>query len=103
MCSSDLYGELLASRPTAAALLEMINEPGFSRPDAWQVQVQAQILMKAKVLVKNGFLTDRELRAAHFEPVHDVGKAVSAALNTAGSRAALCVLPQGPQTVPYLR
>jgi lactate racemase len=101
--SHGSYGELLASRPTAAALLEMINAPGFSRPDAWQVQVQAQILMKAKVLVKNGFLTDRELRAAHFEPVHDIGEAVSAALNTAGPRAALCVLPQGPQTVPYLR
>src|SRR6516165_8631391 len=35
------YGELLASRPTAAELLQMINAPGFSRPDAWQVQVQA--------------------------------------------------------------
>jgi len=97
------YGELLASRPTAAALLEMINAPGFSRPDAWQVQMQAQILMKAKVLVKNGFLTDHEMRAAHFEPVHDVSEGVSAALNAAGPAATLCVLPQGPQTIPYLR
>lgn len=97
------YGELLASRPTAAALLEMITAPGFSCPDAWQVQVQAQILMKAKVLVKNGFLTDHEIRAAHFEPVHDLGDAVSAALSAAGPQATLCVLPQGPQTIPYLR
>jgi lactate racemase len=97
------YGELLASRPTAAALLEMINALGFSRPDAWQVQVQAQILMKSKVLVKNGFVTDDEIRAAHFEPVHDISKTVSAALNTAGPEATLCVIPQGPQTIPYLR
>ncbi len=96
------YGEVLALRPTPAALLEMINAPGFSRPDAWQVQVQAQILMKSKVLVKNGFMTDQEIRAAHFEPVHDVGEAVSAALNAAGPAATLCVLPQGPQTIPYL-
>jgi nickel-dependent lactate racemase len=96
------YGEVLALRPTPAALLEMINAPGFSRPDAWQVQVQAQILMKSKVLVKNGFMTDQEIRAAHFEPVHDVGEAVSAALNAAGPGATLCVLPQGPQTIPYL-
>jgi lactate racemase len=35
------YGEVLASRRAATELLEMINAPGFSRPDAWQVQVQA--------------------------------------------------------------
>ena len=97
------YGEVLASRRTAAELLEMINAPGFSRPDAWQVQVQAQILMKAKVVVKNGFMTDDEIRAAHFEPVHDVGEGVSAALKAARPAATLCVLPQGPQTIPYLR
>jgi nickel-dependent lactate racemase len=97
------YGELLVSRRTAAELLEMINAPRFSRPDAWQVQVQAQILMKAKVLVKNSFITDAGIRAAHFKPVHDVGEAVLAELNAAGSKATLCVLPQGPQTIPYLR
>jgi lactate racemase len=97
------YGELLASRPTAAELLQMINAPGFSRPDAWQVQVQAQILMKSKVLVKNSFMKDHEIRAAHLEPVDDIGESVSAALNATGPEATLCVLPQGPQTIPYLR
>jgi nickel-dependent lactate racemase len=97
------YGEVLASRPTAAALLEMINAPGFALADAWQVQVQAQILMKSKVLVKNGFMSDHEIRAAHFEPVADVGKGVHAAMKAAGADATLCVLPQGPQTIPYLR
>jgi len=38
------------------------------------VQVQAQILMKSKVLVKNGFMSDKEIRAAHYEPVADVSK-----------------------------
>jgi lactate racemase len=83
--------------------LEMINAPGFACADAWQVQVQARILMQSKVLVKNSFLTDHEVRAAHFEPVHDIGKSVSAALNAGGSKATLCVLPRGPQTIPYLR
>lgn len=96
------YGEVLVSRPTPAALLEMINAPGFALPDAWQVQIQAQILMKSKVLVKNGFLSDEQIRAAHFQPVHDVGGAVSTALKAAGPGATLCVLPQGPQTIPYL-
>ena len=55
----------------------MINAPGYSVADAWQVQVQAQIQMKAKVLVKNGFMSDAEIRAAHFEPVADVRRGVS--------------------------
>jgi nickel-dependent lactate racemase len=97
------YGEVLAARPTPATLLEMINAPGFSVPDAWQVQVQAQIQMRAKVLVKNGYMSDAELRAAHFEPLADVRRGVCDALESAGPAATLCVLPQGPQTIPYLR
>jgi nickel-dependent lactate racemase len=96
------YGEVLASQPDAAALLAMINAPGYSRPDQWQVQIQAQILLKSKVLVKNGFMSDHEIRAAHFEPVHDVSEGVLAEMKAAGPSATLCVLPQGPQTVPYL-
>jgi nickel-dependent lactate racemase len=96
------YGEVLASQPNAAALLEMINAPGYSRPDQWQVQIQAQILLKSKVFVKNGFMSDHEIRAAHFEPVQDVSKSVLAELTAAGPAATLCVLPQGPQTIPYL-
>src|SRR5215468_1502317 len=84
------YGQVLASRPTPAALLEMINTPGYAVPDAWQVQVQAQIQMKARVLVKNGFMSDDEIRAAHFEPVADVRRGVCDALASAGPSATLC-------------
>jgi len=65
--------------------------------------VQAQIQMKAKVLVKNSFMSDIEIRAAHLEPVGDVRRGVCDALASAGPVATLCVLPQGPQTIPYLR
>ena len=96
------YGEVLASRPDAEGLLKMINTPGYACPDQWQVQIQAQILMKSRVLVKNSFMSDHEIRAAHLEPVRDVRDAVLAALGAAGPEATLCVLPQGPQTIPYL-
>ena len=55
------------------------------------------------MLVKNGFMSDKEIRAAHYEPVSDVSKGVIAALKSAGPESTLCVLPQGPQTIPYLR
>ena len=96
------YGAVLASRPNPAALLEMINAPGYSLPDQWQVQVQAQIQIKADVLVKTTGLGPAEVRAAHFTPIDDVEAAVRTALARAGSTSTLCVLPQGPQTIPYL-
>jgi len=95
------YGEVLASRSSPEELLAMITSPGFSRPDQWQVQIQAQVQRKAAVLVKSG-LGDDQIRAAHFDPIDDVGAEVGRALAAAGPRATLCVLPQGPQTIPYL-
>ena len=100
--SHGSYGAVLASQPTPAALLAMINAPGYSAPDQWQVQVQAQIQVRADVLVKNAGLGAGEIRAAHFTPIDDVEAAVLEALNRAGPGATLCVLPQGPQTIPYL-
>ena len=71
-------------------------------PDQWQVQVQAQIQTKANVLVKTAGLGPDEIRAAHFTPIDDVSQAVRASLERAGGASTLCVLPQGPQTIPYL-
>lgn len=97
------YGTLLRERSSPAALLEMIEAPGFvGVPDAWQVQVQALIQAKAQVLVKASGLTLEALRAAHFEPVTDVAMAVRGALASAGPEASLAVLPHGPQTIPYV-
>ena len=96
------YGSVLASQPDPEALLAMINTPNYSAPDQWQVQIQAQIQLKATVLVKTSGLSDAEVRAAHFQPIDDVSDAVRAALERAGPGATLCVLPQGPQTIPYV-
>jgi lactate racemase len=100
--SHGSYGAVLASQPSPEALLAMIRAPGYAMPDQWQVQVQAQIQMKARVLVKAEGLGPDQIRAAHFTPAGDVAQAVGQALNRAGPRATLCVLPQGPQTIPYL-
>jgi len=97
------YGQVLASRSSPQELLAMICAPGYSMPDQWQVQIQAQVQMKAKVLVKNSGLAADAIRAAHFDPIDDVEQAVTCALGAAGPAATLCVLPQGPQTIPYLR
>jgi nickel-dependent lactate racemase len=100
--SHGSYGAVLASAPSPAQLLDLIASPGYSVPDQWQVQVQAQIQTKATVLVKTGGLRPEEVRAAHFTPIDDIEASVTGTLRRAGPRATLCVLPQGPQTIPYL-
>ena len=100
--SHGAYGTVLGSASTPAALLEMISSPGYAVPDQWQVQVQAQIQTKADVFVKTDGLRPEEVRAAHFMPIDDVEQTVRERLLRAGPASTLCVLPQGPQTIPYL-
>jgi nickel-dependent lactate racemase len=96
------YAELLKRRSSADELLAMVHEPGFAEPDQWQVQVQSQIQKRARVLMKTTYLSPGELRAAHFEPIEDVSFEARRSLENAGPGGRLCVLPRGPQTIPYL-
>ena len=97
------YAEILASAPNASSLLEMINRTGYSRQDQWQAQVQALVQLKARVFLKSSYLTPKQVRAAHLEPIKDVAVAVSEELEKSGPEAIVCVLPEGPQTIPYLK
>jgi nickel-dependent lactate racemase len=96
------YGEVLSSASTPEALIAMIESPGHSVPDQWQVQIQAQVQKNADVHIKTSGLTAAQVRAAHLTPIDDVSAAVRDALTRAGAAATLCVLPQGPQTIPYV-
>jgi hypothetical protein len=49
-----------------------------------------------------GHLTDAQLATAHLEQTRDISATVADALAAAGPRARLCVLPEGPQTIPYV-
>jgi lactate racemase len=106
-CSDGLpahggYKDLLRQAVDPAAFLEKLLEPDFAAHDQWQVQVQAQIQRKAQVYVKADGLSADQVRDAWFEPVEDVGECVRARLMAAGAGARLAVLPQGPQTIPYI-
>ena len=93
------YAEILASRQTPAALLDMITRPGYANHDQWQVQIQAQIQLKAHVRLKAGpNLTPAQIRRAHLTPIADIEATIAAC----GNNATICVLPEGPQTIPYL-
>jgi len=106
-CSDGLpshgeYRDILNQRDTPEELLEMICAPGHNRHDQWEVQIQAQIQQQAQVFLKSAGLSHDDVRAAHLMPIDDVESTIMEQLDHAGSGARLCVLPEGPQTIPYL-
>ena len=96
------YKRILESRDSPGELLEMIEAPGYNHHDQWQVQIQARIQQRALVYLKSSYLSGDQVRAAHLEPVDDVEATIRQALEGYGDEARVCVLPQGPQTIPYV-
>ncbi len=96
------YKDLLHQGLDPDAFLARLQEPGFSVHDQWQVQIQAQIQRKAHVFLKTDGLSDEQVRGAWLEPIRDVAQCVQSRLAAAGPHARLAVLPQGPQTIPYV-
>ncbi len=98
-----LYGQLLRQASSPQALLETICAPGFLEQDQWQAQLQAQIQLKAQVFVRTDNLTDAQIEAALLFPCRRIEDTIATLLTRYGPRATICVLPEGPQTVPYVR
>jgi nickel-dependent lactate racemase len=94
------YARLLRSKSSIEAVADHILGAGQTIPDGWQVQVQARAQARARVLLRSA-LSDADVRAAHLDPVADVGSALGDLLaRQPGAR--ICILPEGPQTIPYL-
>lgn len=96
------YGQLLAAASSPAQVLEQILTPGFLEQDQWQAQIQAQIQEGAEVYVYAGGLSDEQIRRALLLPCHDIAAAVADLRHRYGPQATICVLPEGPQTIPYV-
>ncbi len=71
-------------------------------PDQWQVQVLAEMQVTHRIGVHCAGIDDGVLRSAGLEPVADVGERVRHALADAGPEARVCVLPEGPETIPFV-
>ena len=92
------YRDILASCGSPAEVLEMIQQTEYERHDQWQAQIQAQIQMKADVYLKSSYLTEQQVTDAHLTPVGRIEDTIE----DCGPDASICVLPEGPQTIPYI-
>jgi nickel-dependent lactate racemase len=97
------YGSLLREAQSVEQLLATIRTPGFVKGDTWQAQIQALICQKAAVYVYSDGLTDQMIQAAMLRPCRNIEKTIAQLLSQYGQHARICVLPEGPQTIPYVQ
>jgi nickel-dependent lactate racemase len=97
------FGELLRQAQNIEELLRTVRAPGYSREDMWEAQLLALVREKARVYMYSDGLSDEQIRSSHLEPCRSIETTISELLGEYGPGARICVLPEGPQTIPYLR
>jgi nickel-dependent lactate racemase len=97
------YRDVLTSAGSPQELVDLIAARKHAVPDQWQVQIQARIQATSRVVMHTSFLSDDELAAAHLAQTSDIEATVAEEVQRLGPEARVCVLPEGPQTIPYLR
>jgi nickel-dependent lactate racemase len=95
------FKQLLFDHDSPRSLLDTIEAPGFSLYDQWEAQLLALIRLKARVGLLSE-LAPGDVRRAFLEPIESVGAAVARERARLGEDAAVAVLPEGPQTIPYV-
>jgi lactate racemase len=98
-----LFSQLLKEAESPQALLKTIHSPGFLKQDQWQAQILAQLLLKAKIYLRTDNLSREDVEGAMLQYSSSIEETLEKELERLGSGARLCVLPEGPQTIPYLK
>ena len=96
------YKDLLKNGTSAQSILDSILYSDKVIQDQWQVQIQAQILLKSKVYLYSDYLNDQDVLTAGFNPVHDINTTIEGIVDELGEKPYICVLPEGPQTIPFI-
>lgn len=98
------YAALLREGGSPQGVLDLLAQPGFGEQDQWQVQIQAQIQLHADVYVYSEGLTRQQIEAALLKPCTNIGETVALlAQNDNGHAPRICAMPEGPQTIAYVK
>ncbi|MDO8670667.1 MAG: nickel-dependent lactate racemase [Dehalococcoidia bacterium] len=100
------FAAMLGLRSSPREMLDLIESPGFLMFDQWEAQILAKILLKSRVHIFATGLSQQEARAAFLQPWDSVERAILTLAGQHKERSGrdprICILPQGPQTVPYV-
>lgn len=95
------YETILTSVNSVPDLMGFIKAHESDLKDTWQVFFQAMIQMKAEVYLYSD-LDPQTVQRTHLKPVEDMNQLVLKLIEKYGPGTRICVLPEGPHTIPYL-
>ncbi|MCU0914816.1 MAG: nickel-dependent lactate racemase [Planctomycetes bacterium] len=96
------YQRLLYEAAGPRELLAKVRSEAGQCQDAWQAQIHAQVCEKADVYFFSHHLSDEQIRRAFLKPCRDIAGTVAQLVQAYGRDTSICVLPEGPQTIPYV-
>ncbi len=97
------YGQLLTSAQSTGELLELVRKPDFKEQDSWQAHLHALLCEKFDVHFYSDNLSDEQIESAFMKPCRNIRKVVEQIMEEADRPVEICALPEGPQTIPYVR
>jgi nickel-dependent lactate racemase len=94
------YKSLLLGSASPRELWDRVTAPGFRKLDQWEAFLHARLCLHADIHIYADGLSDEQIRLAMLTPCHSIETTLQDLVARYGPR--LCVLPQGPMTIPYL-
>ncbi|HUT17652.1 MAG TPA: nickel-dependent lactate racemase [Anaerolineae bacterium] len=95
------YKKLLWEASSPQELWDRVTAPDFRALDQWEAFLHARLCLHAEIHIYADGLSDEQIRRAMLTPCRDIESTLQQLIARYGPR--LCVLPQGPMTIPYLR
>ena len=96
------YADVLGSSRSPQELLNKITSGDLSMQDQWDAQIQAMICNRIRFFIYSDGLSDDEIRKAFGVPCKDIPGLVDELLHEMGDEARIAVMPEGPQSIPFL-
>jgi nickel-dependent lactate racemase len=97
------YETILTSVNSVNDLMKFIKEYESTLKDTWQIYFQALIQLKASVYLFSDKIDNETIKRALFKPVNNIDHLINDLVGKIGPQAKICVLPEGPQTIPYIK
>jgi len=103
------FSRLLGSARSPEEVLARILAPGFLAQDQWQAHILSLIAKETDVYLYSDKLSDQEIAGALLRPCRDIPATLTGlrerlvASRGGKATARICVMPEGPQTIPYIK
>ena len=100
--SHGLFADLVRGAESAGALLKRLRTEEYRR-DAWQAHIFALLRSKARITLVSDGIDPADLPRALCELAPTVESALRSAALRLGRTPSVCIMPDGPLTIPVLR